>query len=109
MDMRGGHARDVEEDMPEIRVIAVAFPNLDDAAAAESELRQRLDVEGPDVAVAEAGGERSRRGLRAVLAGRFRAHRRHVVDDVVKRHRGEVVAEVPERWVIPRGFRVRNT
>lgn len=87
------------DDRGEIRVIAAAFPELHDATAAESELRAQLDVETRDVSVAEAGGERSRSGLRALLAGRFRSHRRAVVDDVVSRHHGEVVADVPEHRV----------
>lgn len=94
------------DELPEMHVMAAAFPDLHDAANAESELRARIDVGGADVAVAEGGGERSRRGLRAVLAGRFRCNRRDVFDDVVQRHRGEVVTDVPESWVRPR--RVAN-
>ena len=90
-------------DQPEMRVVAAAFPAFGDAAAAESELRAQLDVEDADISVAAAGGDRGRRGLRALLAGRFRGHRRQIVDDVVRRHRGIVVEDLPEVRVRRRG------
>jgi hypothetical protein len=84
-----------------MHIVAAAFPDVEEAAAAESELRQQLDVEGPDITVAPAGGDPGRSGLRGLLAGRFRVHRRHVVEDVVKRHRGEVVDDRPEDQIRP--------
>lgn len=84
-----------------IHIVAAAFPDVEEAAAAESELRQQLDVEGPDIKVAPAGGDPGRTGLRGLLAGRFRLHRRQVVEDVVKRHRGEVIDDRPEDQIRP--------
>lgn len=43
------------DDKSEIRVVAAAFADVRGAAAAEVELRDRLDVEGPDIGIAEAG------------------------------------------------------
>ena len=87
------------DDLSEMRVVAAAFSDRQAAAAAEEELRQRLDVEGPDIEVAPAGGDTARRGLRALLAGRFRWGRKDVVDEVVKRHAGEVLEDHPEARV----------
>jgi hypothetical protein len=90
------------DEEPEIRVVAAAFADVRSAAAAEAELRNRLDVEAPDIGIAEAGGDRGRAGLRGLLIGRFRRHRRDVVDAVVERHHGEVVEDLPEARVFPR-------
>ena len=87
------------DDPGEMRVVAAAFSDRHAAAAAEEELRERLDVEGPDIEVAPAGGDTARRGLRALLAGRFRWGRKAIVDEVVKRHAGEVLEEHPETRV----------
>jgi hypothetical protein len=90
------------DDEPEIRVVAAAFVDVRSAAAAEAELRDRLDVGAPDIDIAEAGGDRGRTGLRGLLIGRFRSHRRDVVEAVVERHQGEVVEDLPEARVFPR-------
>jgi hypothetical protein len=58
---------------------------------------------GPDIAVAPADGDTARRGLKAVLAGRFRWARKAVVDEVVKRHAGEVIEDFAESHVRPFG------
>jgi len=87
------------DDPDEMRVVAAGFSEPQAAAAAEAELRQRLDLEGGDIQVAPAGGESARRGLRALLAGRFRWGRKDVVDEVVKRYAGEVLEEHPETRV----------
>jgi len=87
------------DDPDEMRVVAAGFAEPQAAAAAEEELRQRLDLERGDVEVAPAGGDSARRGLGALLAGRFRWGRKDVVDEVVKRHAGEVLEEHPENRV----------
>jgi hypothetical protein len=84
-----------------MHVVAAAFPDVEEAAAAESELRQQLDVEGRDIKVAPAGGDPGRSGLRGLLAGRFRLHRRELVEEVVQRHCGEVVDDRPEDQIRP--------
>ena len=91
------------DDPGEMRVVAAAFSDAPAADAAEEELRQRLDVEGPDIEVAPAGGDTGRRGLRALLAGRFRSSKKDVVEEVVKSHAGEVIQDVPEERLRPSG------
>ena len=82
-----------------MRVVAVAFPETSEAEAAEAELRSHLDVGQSDIAVGQVGGDPSRQGFRALLAGRFREHRRQLVEAIVRRYRGRVVEDLPEERV----------
>jgi hypothetical protein len=91
------------DDLPEMRVVAAVFPEPSEAEAALAELRRALDVGPSDVAVASVGGDPARAGRRALLAGRFREHRRQLVDAVVRQYRGEVIEDLPERRVRPSG------
>ena len=93
------------DDPGEMHVVAVAFPDLPEATRAASELLERLDVTGEDISIAPAGGDPARRGARAFLAGRFRRHRRRVVDEVTRRYKGQIVEDVPEARVT-RGMRL---
>lgn len=87
----------MEDGPSELRIVAAAFADRDEAAAAERELRGQLDVGPADISTSEIGGDPPKRGLRGVLAGRFRAHRRGDVLRVVEDHGGQIVADVPER------------
>jgi len=81
----------------ELRIVAAAFADREDAVAAERELRTQLDVGPADISTAEVGGDPSHRGLCGLLAGRFRAHRRGDVERVVEGHGGRIVADVPDQ------------
>ena len=80
-----------------MHVVAAAFPEPEAAQAAVDELRAQLDLEPSDIAVAPAGGDPSRNGFRALMVGRFRQHRRQLVEAVVRTHRGLVLDDLPER------------
>lgn len=91
----------MEDETSELRFVAAAFADREEAAAAERELRGELDVGPADIATGEVGGDPSKAGMRGLLAGRFRAHRRTVVERVVDRHRGKIVADIPESRATP--------
>ena len=86
-------------EQPGMRVVAAAFPDTDVATAAAAELRSQLDVGPSDIALAPAGGDPQRSGLRALLIGRFRQHRTELVQSVVRRYRGRVIDDLPEERV----------
>jgi hypothetical protein len=81
--------------------MAAAFAEPAEAEAAEAELRASLDVGPADIALAPVGGDPARSGLRALLAGRFRQHRTHLVESIVRRNRGRVLEDVSEARVRP--------
>jgi hypothetical protein len=82
-----------------IQVLAVGFPELALAQAAEVDLRHTLDLAEGDLSLDEVGGdEEFVDGAVVVLAGRIREFRLEVVERIVKRHRGVVLTSVPERW-----------
>ena len=91
----------------EMRVVAAAFPDFREATSAASELLDRLDLAGADMAIAPAGGDPARTGFRAFLAGRFRRRVRPLVDEVIRRHDGRVVEDLPEAKVT-RGMRTTS-
>jgi hypothetical protein len=84
------------DDLSPMRVMAAAFPDAETATSAEAELRERLDVGDADIALAQAGGDVMRSGRQAVLAGRFREHRRVEIQEIVEAHGGMLVDDLPE-------------
>ena len=86
----------VMDDLPPMRVLAAAFPDAETATSAEAALRERLDVGDADIALAPAGGDVMRSGHQAVLAGRFREHRRVEIQKIVEAHGGAIVDDLPE-------------
>ena len=92
------------DELPEMHVIAAAFPDSNEARAAEAELRAQLDVGPADIGLAPVGGDPARSGLRALLAGRFRQHRTQLVESTVLRHRGRVIEDLPEARVRPKSW-----
>jgi hypothetical protein len=88
--------------LPEMRVVAAAFRDESAALAAVAELRSSLDLGPADIGLAPVGGDPACAGLRALVAGRFRQHRRELVDAIIRRYRGEVINDLPEERVRPR-------
>ena len=82
-----------------MHVLAAGFASRDEAAAAELELRDALDLGDADVRLEGLGGDAGRAGYAAVLGGRFRSHRTAFVRGVFERHGGVVLTAVPERWL----------
>ena len=91
----------MENEDSELRVVAAFFADPAEAQAAETDLRGQLDVEPADISVQPVGGDPSRRGLATLLAGRFRAHRKPIVQRVIEAHRGEIAVDVAEARVRP--------
>lgn len=100
-----GHDGQVKDDS-ERRVIGAAFRDRAAADAAKHELHDRLDVGEDDLELGDAGGDTSARGFRAFLGARLR--RGPEAEAIVRRHHGEVVANVPESHA-ERPLRLRRT
>lgn len=79
-----------------MRLMALAFSDEESASSAEEELRQHLDVSAADIALAPAGGDVMRSGRQAVLAGRFREHRRPEIAKIIAAHGGTIIEDLPE-------------
>jgi hypothetical protein len=88
----------------EIELVAFGFAHLDDAAAVEWQLRAILDVGPDDLALRAVGGTPEFvDGAAFVVAGRIRSDRMKAAEQVVERHGGEVLTDVPEAWAgLPR-------
>ena len=86
----------VVDDLPPMRLVAAAFRDEEAATLAEADLRQRLDVGDADIARAPVGGDVMRSGRQAVLAGRFREHRRPEIEQIIRAHGGTIVDDLPE-------------
>jgi hypothetical protein len=83
----------------DMELVAFSFAHLDDAAAAEWDLRSILDVGPRDLAMHAVGGTPDFvDGSAYIVAGRIRAHRLAAAHEVVTRHQGEVLTDVPEAW-----------
>ena len=85
-----------------MRVVAARFEDSDAAAAVEAELREVLDLGDGDVRWHSLGGELGDEPDATLLGGRFRPERLELVEDVIRHHGGEIVADVPETWTEPR-------
>ena len=84
----------------DMEVIGFGFKEAWHAEAAETELREILDVGDDDLSIAEVGGDaHSVNGNMVVLAGRIREHRIAEATDVAAGYGGEVLTEVPETWL----------
>jgi hypothetical protein len=80
-----------------MRVLAARFERAEDAKAVEHELRRALDVGEADIRHHSLGGELGEPHA-TVLGGRFREGRLGFVEDVIRDHAGEILADVPEGW-----------
>jgi hypothetical protein len=85
-----------------VRVIAAKFPDWSRASAALSSLQRRLTLSPRDAAIAPLGTPGERSEGQALLAGRFADSQATVVAEAVRAAGGEVVADVDERWTLPR-------
>jgi hypothetical protein len=89
----------MEANPGEMHVVAAGFVHIEEARAAEAELRAMLDVAGTDISVREVGGSHEFvNGFHVVLAGRIREGVLAKVHAVFDRHAGEVLTDVPEAW-----------
>lgn len=82
-----------------MQVLAVGFPEAHFAEAAEAELRGVLDLGQGDLSVDVVGGDPEFvDGSSVVMAGRIREYRLDAVEEIVERHHGVLLTNVPERW-----------
>ena len=85
-----------------MQLVGAGFQDLNHAHAAATELRLVLDVDEHDLEIQEVGGSPEFvDGFTAVLAGRIRERRLGQVHEILRRHGGEVLTEVPEAWARP--------
>ena len=85
-----------------MQLVGAGFQDLTHAHAAATELRLVLDVDEHDLEIQEVGGSPEFvDGFTAVLAGRIRERRLAQVHEILRRHGGEVLTEVPEAWARP--------
>jgi hypothetical protein len=92
----------MESNHGDMQLVGAGFQDLTHAHAAATELRLVLDVGEHDIEIQEIGGSPEFvNGFSAVLAGRIRAPRLGQVHDILRRHGGEVLTEVPEAWARP--------
>ena len=83
-------------------LVAFGFPDVVEANAVQAELSQLLDVEDGDLGLADVGGTPEFIDESAVvLAGRIREQRVDAAVEVVMRHGGEILTDIPEAWAYP--------
>ena len=83
-----------------MRVLAARFPDRERASAALRTLHQELD-NGLQADIAPLAAERADENA-MLLAGHFREEMTRDVVEIVEASGGEIVADVDERWTVPR-------
>jgi hypothetical protein len=84
-----------------MRVLAAKFPDRERAWAALSSIQQEID-NGVQVDIAPLAAETPAADNVTVLAGHFDEETTPEVVQIVEATGGEIVADVDERWTLPR-------
>jgi len=85
-----------------MRILAARFPDQHIATTVRDLLRHRLHLEHPDVDIAPLGMPSEPETTDTLLAGRVPDEQAAEVTELVRQNGGEVVANVDERWTMPR-------
>lgn len=84
-----------------VRVLAARFPDYEHASQALESLQERLDNE-VEAEIAPLASYDPTHPSDALLAGHFPEAQRPEVVEIVEESGGEIVADVDERWTLPR-------
>jgi hypothetical protein len=85
-----------------MRILAAKFADRQIASAVRELLRRRMNVAAPDLDIAPLANATEPATDDTVLAGRFPEHDAAEVAKLVRDAGGEIVANVDERWTLPR-------
>jgi hypothetical protein len=85
-----------------MRVLAAKFADRRIASAVRELLRRRMNLAAPDVEIAPLANVQEPSTDDTLLAGRFSDHDVPEVAQLVHKAGGEIVADVDERWTLPR-------